>query len=97
VIIPTNSGSCGNNGCLTRDRNLGVGRKVVGERNGACWVLWSFCVFECTSTVVVVGACARGCKGLGLCTVGIVSKSVCGGCVGERDSVVSIWGKIGDR
>jgi hypothetical protein len=51
-----------------------VGMKKCGwDKNfGTCWVLWPLCMFGCISVAVVEGACVRDCRGLGLCTVGIV-------------------------
>jgi hypothetical protein len=50
-------------------------------------------VFGCIS-VVVEGACGRGCRGLGLCKVGIVSWSVGDECVGGRGSLATGWGRM---
>jgi hypothetical protein len=52
------------------------------------------CVFGCIS-VGVFSACVRECRGLGLCKVGIVGWSACGECMGERDSLVTGWGRMG--
>jgi hypothetical protein len=35
------------------------------------WVLWSLCMFGCIS-VIVEGACVRGCRGLELYAIGTV-------------------------
>jgi hypothetical protein len=43
----------------------------VWEAVQVCCFFCGPCVFGCVS-VVVEGACARGCKGLGMCNVGIV-------------------------
>jgi hypothetical protein len=51
-------------------------------------------VFGCIS-VVVEGACVWDCRNLGLCKVGIVGWSVGDECVGEKDSLVISWGRMG--
>jgi hypothetical protein len=43
-----------------------------GKQCAGCWVLWLLCEFGYISVVVVWCACVRGCRGLGLCKVGIV-------------------------
>jgi hypothetical protein len=52
------------------------------------------CVFGCISVVVVEGACARDCKGLGMCNVGIVGWSVGDECVGWKGSLVTGWERM---
>jgi hypothetical protein len=64
------------NGCLSRDRNLVVGKggakggwaEKEGEvkKFGSCWDLLSLGVFGCISAVVVEGACVRDCRRLGV-------------------------------
>jgi hypothetical protein len=51
--------------------------------------LWSLCVFFCFSVVVVEGASVRGCRGLGLCTVGTVV-SIGGECISGRVNLVRV-------
>jgi hypothetical protein len=50
--------------------------------------LWSLFVFVYIS-VVEEGICARDCRGLGLCNVGIVGCSVGYKCEGGRGSLVT--------
>jgi hypothetical protein len=74
-------GRCGN-GCLSRDKYLGKlkmcatkgGRKKDGVRGKEMWdyrVLEPLCVFGCSS-VVVESAYVRGCRGMGVCRVGMI-------------------------
>jgi hypothetical protein len=63
----------------------------VGE---AVQGLWFLCVGGCIS-VVVEGAYVRGCRGLGLCKVGIVVWSAGGECVSRRGSLVTGLGRMG--
>jgi hypothetical protein len=50
-------------------------------------------VFVCSSAVIVEGAFVGDCRGLGVCTVGMVCLSVGGKCVGRRAKVVTGWGR----
>jgi hypothetical protein len=56
--------------------------------------LWSFCMFGSFSVVVEEVVCVRGCRGLGLCKVGIVGWSVCDECEGGRSCFVSGLGTM---
>jgi hypothetical protein len=60
-------------------------------------LLWSLCVFGCIFVVVVEGAHVRGCRGLGLCKVGIVGWSVGDEYIGGRVSLVTGWGRMGEE
>jgi hypothetical protein len=46
----------------------------------------ALCMFGCIS-IIVEGSCVRSCKGLRLCTVGIVSYSAGGECSREGSCV----------
>jgi hypothetical protein len=79
VTISINSRSWGGNGYLSRLRIWEIGKDCtksvcVGKEwvVGSCCILWPLCVFGYISVVVMEGACVRNCRGLGLCTVGIV-------------------------
>jgi hypothetical protein len=51
---------------------MGYGMGEWGKQYEACWVLWSLYVFGYIFIVVVLGACVRDCRGLGLCIVGTI-------------------------
>jgi hypothetical protein len=63
------------------------------ESYGGCLVLWPACVW-------VYFCCFSGWwdfRGLGLCAVGKGGLSPHGKCVAGRDSVVTGWGRMGDK
>jgi hypothetical protein len=68
---------------------------VDGGRGIGATGFMSLVLFEYISVVVVKGACVRACRGLGLCTLGIVGLSVGNNCVRRSFSVVIGGGRIG--
>jgi hypothetical protein len=76
-----------------------MGRWEVGwvsEENSVVGAV--FVVLVCAwyiSVVVEEGVCVRGCRGLGLCKVGIVGWSVGDECDRGRDTLVTDWGRMG--
>jgi hypothetical protein len=74
-------------------REVGKGVDKWGRRYGGCWVLWPLCVFGCIS--VVVRVLVSGITGAGV-MYSWYSRLV-SGCIGEKGSLVTSWGRIGGR
>jgi hypothetical protein len=58
-----------------------VGAKRRGWLGEEVLGLLGFVALVCVYSIVVVGACVRDCRGLGLCMVGTVGSSLGGDCV----------------